>query len=241
VLPPWSHDAEIGFNAEGRAEFRRQHGLDGKFVVMYSGNHSPCHPLDTILAAAKQLAEREEIAFCFIGGGAEFGRVKRFVAEENLPNIVCLPYQPLERLSASLSAADLHLVVMGNPFVGIVHPCKAYNILRIGLPILYIGPKPSHISEALENLNGAFVWRHASHDEVEKTVNQIWELREKTRCGSAVPIPAVSNDFSEEVLLPRLVRLLDSIAGAKPVFPQPERGHSRPQHLPQPSAKHGTN
>ena len=56
IIPPWSHDGEVAFDAAGRERFRREHGLDGKFVVMYSGNHSPCHPLDTLLAAAGQLA-----------------------------------------------------------------------------------------------------------------------------------------------------------------------------------------
>ena len=90
-----------------------QNGLTGKYVVMYSGNHSPCHPLDTLLEAARRLTRREDIAFCFVGGGSEFQKVRRFTAQHGLDSIVLLPYQPLEKLSASLSAADLHIVVMG--------------------------------------------------------------------------------------------------------------------------------
>ncbi len=60
VIPPWSHDSEVKFDPEGRERFRKAHGLDGKFVVMYSGNHSPCHPLDTLLGAARQLAVRPD-------------------------------------------------------------------------------------------------------------------------------------------------------------------------------------
>ena len=56
VISPWSHDDQIRYDVAGRAEFRAQHQLSDKFVVMYSGNHSPCHPLDTILEAAKRLA-----------------------------------------------------------------------------------------------------------------------------------------------------------------------------------------
>src|SRR2546426_3693519 len=41
VIPPWSHDEVVTFDAAGREEFRRAHGLNGKFVIMYSGNHSP--------------------------------------------------------------------------------------------------------------------------------------------------------------------------------------------------------
>ena len=48
VIPPWSHDAAVRYDPAGRQTFRREHGLEGKYVVMYSGNHSPCHPLKTL-------------------------------------------------------------------------------------------------------------------------------------------------------------------------------------------------
>jgi colanic acid biosynthesis glycosyl transferase WcaI len=190
VVPPWSHDPHVRYDPEGREEFRRRHGLEGKFVVMYSGNHSPCHPLDTLLEAAEKLGDggtggrgdcpkeegplpdgrgsvREpEIVFCFVGGGSEFGKVKAFAEQRGLRNIICLPYQPLEELSASLSAADLHVVVMGDAFVGIVHPCKIYNILRLGIPFLYIGPAESHVTELAEGI-------FARHGEVDKVVGAI--------------------------------------------------------------------
>src|SRR5882724_1609592 len=38
VIPPWSHDNEVQFDPEGRERFRKAHGLEGKFLVMYSGN-----------------------------------------------------------------------------------------------------------------------------------------------------------------------------------------------------------
>ena len=46
---PWSHDDALKWDEAGRANFRANHGLTDKFVIMYSGNHSPCHPLDTVL------------------------------------------------------------------------------------------------------------------------------------------------------------------------------------------------
>src|SRR5439155_5929938 len=109
--------------------------------------HSPCHPLTTLLEAAQKLRHRKDIAFCFVGGGSGFEKVRHFAAEQKLKNIVTLPYQPLNGLAASLSSADLHVVVMGDPFVGLVHPCKVYNIRTLGIPYLYIGPTDSHISE----------------------------------------------------------------------------------------------
>src|SRR5437588_4668766 len=89
------------------------------------------------------------------------------------PQILCLPYQPLSELSASLSAADLHLVVMGEPFVGIVHPCKIYNILAAKRRFLYIGPEESSITDLISNLSVDHMAGRASHGNVEGTIEQI--------------------------------------------------------------------
>jgi len=163
IIPPWSHDVAIRFDQAQRDAFRAEHGLSDKFVVMYSGNHSPCHPLRPIIEAARALASRQEIVFCFIGGGSEHPKVKAFAEEHSLSNIKCLPYQPLDRISGSLAAADLHVVVTGSPFVGIIHPCKIYNILALGLPVLYVGPAEGHIPDLVPDAHSP--WFHRSDPE----------------------------------------------------------------------------
>ena len=173
VIPPWPLDGHVQFDAAAREEFRARMGLDGKFVVMYSGNHSPCHPLDTLLGAAQRLAAHPGIVFCFVGGGSEHEKVRRFAQRHGLANIRCLPYQPLDKLRGSLSAADLHAVVMGDPFVGIVHPCKIYNILALGAPVLYIGPEESHVSDLMKTLPAPPAFYSARHGEIDRVTSHI--------------------------------------------------------------------
>jgi colanic acid biosynthesis glycosyl transferase WcaI len=172
MLPPWSHDNEVRYDLRGRETFRERHGLKGKYVVMYSGNHSPCHPLDTILEAARELADQPRVAFCFVGGGSELRKVRDFADRHELRNVVCLPYQPLAELSGSLSAADLHLVVMGRKLAGLVHPCKIYNVLALGIPVLYVGPDESHVGDIADG-NPALPITRVNHGEVAAVVNRI--------------------------------------------------------------------
>jgi len=200
IVPPWSHDDQVSYSAAGREEFRRRHGLSDKFVVMYSGNHSPCHPLDTLLNTARRLAQRPEIVFCFVGGGSEQVKVREFALRHGLRNVKCLPYQPLRDLSSSLSAADLHVVVMGEKFVGIVHPCKVYNIMSVGAPVLYIGPEPSHITDIASRHGKFFRERHGDVDGVTAAILEAMQFRER-QC--------VSNSFSKETLLPQFVSLIE--------------------------------
>jgi hypothetical protein len=240
VIPPWSHDTEVKFDLEGRERFRKAHGLDGKFVVMYSGNHSPVHPLDTLLAAARQLAADPGIVFCFVGGGSEWRKIQRMVAGQNVaqasppagsagwlrstlnpypsaapsprptPSILCLPYQPLDQLAGSLSAADLHMVVMGDAFVGLVHPCKIYNILSVAAPVLYIGPRPSHLSELLDGIDHEYPCASTGHGEVARVVGQIETVRRQSSLPRRQAPAQVCSLFSKEALLPRLIAELES-------------------------------
>jgi colanic acid biosynthesis glycosyl transferase WcaI len=207
VIPPWSHDDAVAYSARGREAFRAQHGLADKFVVMYSGNHSPCHPLDTLMAAALELKTRNDVdvAFCFVGGGSEQTKVREFAMQHELRSIKCLPYQPLNELSHSLSAADLHVVVMGDAFVGVVHPCKIYNIMAVGAPALYIGPDTSHITD-LAHTNYPFFF--ARHGDGAAVVAHILEAR---RCERR-PLHA----FSKHTLLPELIAILEAEPKSEP-------------------------
>lgn len=209
VIAPWAHDRSVQFDRRRRDEFRKEHGLLDKFVVMHSGNHSPCHPLDTLLEAAIQLRDEQQIVFCFVGGGSKFRSVQDFAARHLLTNVLCLPYQRFEDLSASLSAADLHIVVMGDRYVGAVHPCKVYNILALGIPFLYIGPSPSHVTDLLPL--GDTEWAQiARHGDVSAVVNAILSARNM----SGVPFAQERETgarFSQRALTPLMANLVLSV------------------------------
>ncbi len=230
TIPPWSHDDVGRFDTEGRERFRSRHGLAGKFVVMYAGNHSPCHPLDTLLHAARELRTHEAVRFAFVGGGSEVEKVRRFAEAHRLPNIVQLPYQPLLDLAATLSAADLHAVALGDPFVGIVHPCKIYNILRVGGPVLYIGPPASHIADLAARLPAGFV-TSCTHGDVAGVVAGILAARGDSRVNpsSGRRSEPVARQYSKALLLPQLVSVL--AGGSTPLHPRSlTAAVSQPEH-----------
>ncbi len=210
VLPPWSRDDLVQYDEPGREAFRTEHELTDAFVVMYAGNHSPCHPLQTLLDAALQLSDRNNIVFLFVGGGSEQEKVRQFAARHSLSNVRCLPYQSAEMLSASLSAADLHTVVMGDAFVGIVHPCKLYNILRVASPFLYIGPAESHVSEIVnQNDNGQRAYMAANGDAQMAAQHILTELNRKSKPEQRI-VPTLASAFSRQALLPQMISLLES-------------------------------
>jgi hypothetical protein len=111
----------------------------------------------------------------------------------------------LEKLSASLSAADLHAVVMGEQFKGIVHPCKIYNILSIGVPLLYIGPAESHIMDVIAGVDEKGYARSAGHGDIDRVAKHILDAASEKPKVSTRAV-AFASRFSQERLLAEMVK-----------------------------------
>jgi glycosyltransferase involved in cell wall biosynthesis len=173
VSPPWPHEDHIAPVEHDENPFRREHGLAKRFVIMFSGNLSVAADVDTILAAALELKDEPRLLLMFIGGGLGKKRVEQVISEHRPGNIVSLPYQPLEKLRFSLSAADVHLVSVGDVLVGLSHPCKVYGSMAVARPILLLGPTPSHVSDILDA--HACGWRIA-HGDVEGAVRTFRQI-----------------------------------------------------------------
>lgn len=213
VIPPWPLDEHVSAaDAAAVDAFRSRHGLVGKFVIMYSGNHSPSNPLDTILQAAERLRDEAALCFAFVGGGSGKAAVEQFISEHRLTNAVCLPYQPLAMLGQSLSAADVHVVALGDGMAGIVHPSKIYGAMSVGRPILYIGPEPSHVSDLLA---AHAIGRRIAHGDVTGAIAAIREFQsvgpQNLAEMGAVAQQALKRELSQELLRDRLCAQLEAV------------------------------
>ena len=212
VVPPWPHDNVLADIPHDSNPFRRQHGLNESFVVMYSGNHGYSTPLDTLLEAAKRLRGESRLKFVFIGGGVVKKEIDAMVAREAPPNILSLPYQPLADIRYSLSAADVHVVSIANEGVGIVHPCKVYGALAIGRPVIALAPAASYAADILDQHRVGWL---IEHGEVDRLVALLKELL--TMPGTALATmgqaakEAVRECYSRDRLLGRVCDIVEGL------------------------------
>jgi putative colanic acid biosynthesis glycosyltransferase WcaI len=178
VIPPWPHEESLEPIPRAGNPFRARYGLQGKVVVMYSGNHSPSNPLTTLLDAALHFKDDPGLRFVFVGGGIGKKEVEDYVVGHTLPNVLSLPYQPLSELRFSLSAADVHVVSLGDGMAGIIHPCKIYGAMSVARPILYFGPPTSHVGDLLRTHD--IGWQ-VSHGDVAGAIKVIQAIRTTSR------------------------------------------------------------
>lgn len=211
VLPVWPMEDALERIQPERNPFIKKHQLEGHFVLMYSGNHSPVHPLQTFLDAAKLLKDDPKIKFLFVGGGKAKADVEALIAGPDNPgNVVSLPYQPLDEIKYSLSAADVHLVSMGQRMIGCVHPCKFYGAGALAKPLLYLGPRESHIGEFLKNVDAGWSVRHGEVDRAAELIREIADLpSEKLAAKGSRGLAAVRMSFSREKLCGEFCDILE--------------------------------
>jgi glycosyltransferase involved in cell wall biosynthesis len=88
----------------------------------------------------------EDVLFLFVGNGPGEAGLRLEAEATGLKNIRFLPSQPLELLSQSLSAGDLHLVTMRSEMAGLVVPSKFYGVMASGRPCLFVGPDASEVA-----------------------------------------------------------------------------------------------
>jgi glycosyltransferase involved in cell wall biosynthesis len=157
VIPNWAPGAETLAPVPPEKDiFRRQWGLEGKFVAAYSGNLGRVHALEPVLAAAALLRDEPSLVFLFVGVGAQRAALETMVRAQGLSNVQFRPPQPRMLLAESLSAGDVHFVTQRTGCERLVFPSKLYGILAVGRPVVYVGPLECELARAVTR-NGAGV------------------------------------------------------------------------------------
>lgn len=110
---------------------------NNKFTVIYAGNFGLAQGLETILLAAKELSNRQDISIILIGDGPERDLLLKKKKELQLTNVKFIDEVPTDKISSYLSSADCGIVplVKSEVFKGTI-PSKIFDYMACELPIL---------------------------------------------------------------------------------------------------------
>lgn len=135
----WINEKEIvplPADDERVMEFKEKYSLQDKFVIMYSGNIGLYYDLVNIVKVIKEFREFPNVVFAFIGEGSVLEELKNLQREQEITNIVFIPYQDKGNLVYSLNAGDVHFVVNARGIKGVSVPSKLYGVMAAGKPVL---------------------------------------------------------------------------------------------------------
>ena len=148
----------------------------------------------------KSNVKQDKIAFCYAGnigraqGVLDFAKIVKRVSNPNIEFIFCgggVYYDALEyelmglanvevknqflrsEQSQIYDRTDVAVVLLGKGMFGLGVPSKAYNLIAAGLPILFVGPKDSEISNLVNENELGWTFDWSDEDELVSLLNSI--------------------------------------------------------------------
>lgn len=137
VIPNWvdteTHRPETG-GAQNR--FRRELGLEGRFVVLFAGVMGYAQDMETIVEAAARLRDDPRVVFLLVGDGGERAGVERHLRELKLTNVRLLPFVAREDYPGLVAACDVGLVTLKKTMKTPVVPSKLPTYMASARPVI---------------------------------------------------------------------------------------------------------
>lgn len=177
---------------------------DSTFTVAYSGNLGRAHEFETMLGAMRALPG---VRFVVSGGGALHGALKKLAPA----NVEFRDYAPLSRLAASLSVADVHLVVLRPELEGLIVPSKFYGILAAGRPVIHIGDAGGEIGRLIVERECGFVVPAGDAQRLRESIETLERDRELRLAMGRRARALYDERFAPPIAFANWTRILESI------------------------------
>jgi len=119
-----------------RKSFRREQGIEDKFVISYVGAHGVLNHLEQIIDTAK-LTEDTNVHFLLIGQGMEKPRLQQMAKEMNCRNISFLDPVPKKEVFKYIIASDMGTSVLKKADIfKTIYSNKTFDYMSCKKPIL---------------------------------------------------------------------------------------------------------
>jgi glycosyltransferase involved in cell wall biosynthesis len=147
-------------------------GLQGRFIVLYSGNMGLFHELEMVIEVAREVSAAP-IQFLFIGDGGKRRLLESMTTKYGLSNVTFLPYQPRDVLPFSLTSGHVSLVTLEENIEGLAMPSKLYSILAAGNAVIAICDENSDVAAIIQKAGCGFTVRHHEKDEMVRCLQKL--------------------------------------------------------------------
>jgi glycosyltransferase involved in cell wall biosynthesis len=161
--------------------FKKKYDLDGKIVVMYSGNIGLYYDLENLIKVIGKFQERKDVVFAFIGEGTVKRKILDYVNGHKLDNVKFIPYQDKADLIYSLNAGDVHFVVNAKGIKGVSVPSKLYGVMAAGKTVFGVLDEGSEARLIIEECKCGVCVEPGKYEpiyeELKKVINNIKEYK----------------------------------------------------------------
>ena len=174
VVSLWSASEDFKPVAKDDNIFIKKNHLEGKFIVLYSGNIGYTHSVECVVEVAKRMKEDEDVLFLIIGDGKKKAELVQEVEHSGLENVRFMPFQEFSMLPFSLASADIGVITLDENVSKVSVPSKTFNLLAVGCPLLAISNDDTEMYRLISKYHNG---RCIAKTKVDEIVNYIRELK----------------------------------------------------------------
>lgn len=202
------------FKPAAGQELRQKLGLSDKFIAIYAGLHGLAQKLDTVLEAATQLTDHNDIHFLFVGEGPVKQEIVAQATQQGLPNVTFHPEVPRQQMPVFLSAANAALVPLyRSNLAAIALPSKMFDAWACQCPTLV-----SVDGEARQVLGEAGAGLFVEPENAQALAAAILKLKNDPVAAQEMGLKGrrfVTEHYSRQAQAQQLAQLLQSILAQK--------------------------
>jgi colanic acid biosynthesis glycosyl transferase WcaI len=214
VFPQWTAGDEKALPQKDQA-FGAEHGLTGKFNIIYTGNLGVAQELDTVLDAARKLQDLQDVQIVFVGAGIELKYLQRRVSRENIANVKFTGQVDRSLVPSFLTWADGLLVHLKNdPLFSITIPSKTQVYMAAGKPVLC--GVSGDASDLVESTGGGICFSPQDASAMEDAIRRLYTMSpsDREQLGRNAR-RGYEQTCSRETLVLRYEELFESIVSPK--------------------------
>lgn len=184
---------------------------DGRFRVLFAGNIGRFQSLDTVIEAAKIVAN-PDIEFWFVGSGLMVDNLKEQAGDLLGKSVFFHPYLPIEKVMGVIANSHLGIVSLLPGVIDSAYPSKTMSYLEAGCKLLTLVESESELAEFVESEKIGAVCGKPDPVEMASLISREYEQQRKTGYDRALVRAAGRNHFGQDVILKQWIHLIDSLS-----------------------------
>lgn len=195
------------------AAFRKEHDLEGKFVITYVGAHGVANHLEQVLDAGEALKDTN-VLFLLIGQGMEKERLKKMAAERKVTNVRFLDPVPKAEVFRYILASEMGASVLKRvDTFKTVYSNKTFDYMSCKKPILMAIDGVSR--ELLEDAGAGTYVEPENIDEYDRIIREYLANPARLATEGESGYAFAKENFDREILAKKYINHISNILNKK--------------------------
>lgn len=184
---------------------------NGKTDIVFAGNIGKAQSIDTIIKAANELNDYDNIIFHIVGEGSALEENKQLASKLELKNVIFYGKRKIEEMQEFYNLADAMLVTLSkDEFASKTLPGKVQSCMATACPI--IASADGETQQIIKEANCGFSVSSENHIELANTIKKFDSLNilQKRQLGEN-GYNYYNNNFKKEKIIKQIVKILEEV------------------------------